>query len=243
MLTNVARRVLDEAGRRYCGAVTRREEQRQRFRWVNERPVEYSFTFKSLGTVQPTTVLDVGTGLTALPSLLRTCGFVVTAIDNVHDYWPQGLFNRHWFVHDADITGPALDRRFDAVVCVSVIEHISDHLAAVRGMLRALRPGGYLVITCPYSEHRYVPNVYTQHGSYGRAEPYICQQFSRAEVDAWLGQGGVLIEQEYWQFFEGDTWSCGPLIRPPKLVGPHERHQHTCLLIRRTLREETAGAL
>jgi hypothetical protein len=29
------------------------------------------------------------------------CGFVVTAIDNVRDYWDHGMVNRHWTVLDA----------------------------------------------------------------------------------------------------------------------------------------------
>ena len=40
------------------------------------------------------------------PVLLRTCGFIVTAIDNVHDYWPQGMVHRHWAVHHQDIQEP-----------------------------------------------------------------------------------------------------------------------------------------
>ena len=58
---------------------------------VNERPIEYRFVFDVATRVAPTTVLDVGTGKTSLPHLLWICGYEVTAIDNVSDYWADGL--------------------------------------------------------------------------------------------------------------------------------------------------------
>ena len=65
---------------------------------INERPIEFSFVFKYLTRFYPKTILDVGTGLTSLPHLMRSCGFMVTAIDNVRDYWPKGMVNRHYYI-------------------------------------------------------------------------------------------------------------------------------------------------
>ena len=39
-------------------------------------------------------------------ALLASCGYVVTAIDNIRDYWPNGMVNRHWHVQNDDITKP-----------------------------------------------------------------------------------------------------------------------------------------
>jgi SAM-dependent methyltransferase len=43
------------------------------------------------------------------------------------------------------------DDSFDAIISISVIEHIPDHgdTAALKEMWRVLRPGGYLVLTIP----------------------------------------------------------------------------------------------
>ena len=52
----------------------------QKFTLFNERPVEYGFVFKKLAEIYPRSILDVGTGTTALPHLMRNCGSLVTAV-------------------------------------------------------------------------------------------------------------------------------------------------------------------
>ena len=71
---------------------------------INERPIEYGFAFKWLSKTCPLEVLDVGTGTSALPHLLRNCGFHVTAIDKIEDYWTGDFFNRHYYIINDDIT-------------------------------------------------------------------------------------------------------------------------------------------
>jgi len=77
----------------YPAWLCRREYSSQKFTRFNERPVELSFVFRKIGEIYPRTVLDVGTGTTALPHLMRSCGCLVSAVDNVNDYWPTGMVN------------------------------------------------------------------------------------------------------------------------------------------------------
>ncbi len=195
----------------------REDFQSQKFRRTNERPVEYAFAFAALGETQPTHVLDIGTGRSALPALMRTCGFVVTATDNVRDYWPRGMFNHHWHVVDDDIMASRLKpEHYDAITCISVLEHITDPVKAVAGMRGLLHPGGTLILTTPFGGVGH-ENVYTRADSYGRDNSYPCRQSSPADLDRWLALGFGLKSVEYWQFFEGsDYWSCGALLRPPR---------------------------
>ena len=214
----------------------RREFSRQKFKYFNERPVEFAFLFRKLAELYPRTVLDVGTGTSATPDLIRKCGFVVTAVDNVRDYWPSGMFNRHYHVVDDDITQSRLHETFDMVVCTSVLEHIENADAAVRQMFRLLNPGGHLILSFPYTERSYVRNVYELPGSsYGRRRPYITQSFSRERLDRWLAESnGTLQEQEFWQYWEGEHWTVGKQIIPPRKVGAGDRHQLTCLHLRQS---------
>jgi SAM-dependent methyltransferase len=194
-----------------------RKFQTQRFRATNERPVEYSFAFRYLNELQPQTVLDVGSGRSAFPALLRTCGFVVTATDNIRDYWPRGMFNQHWHVLDDDVMASKLpDETFDAVACVSVLEHIGDPLKAVASMRRVLKPGGALILTTPFGAKPH-PNVYSIPGSYGARNPYPCRQSSTDDLTRWLALGFRVHAAEYWaMFLQSDYWSCGPMMRPPQ---------------------------
>jgi 2-polyprenyl-3-methyl-5-hydroxy-6-metoxy-1,4-benzoquinol methylase len=162
---SVVKRALDRYPQRIC----RQEFESQVFSRFNERPVEFAFVFRKLGELYPRKVLDVGTGTTALPHLMRNCGFVVTAIDNVRDYWPSGMQNRHYHIIDDDITNSRLEESFDAVTCVSVLEHIERSADAVANMFRLLNQDGHLIMSFPYTERAYVRNVYEIEGSsYGQ---------------------------------------------------------------------------
>jgi len=202
----------------------------------NERRVEYRFVFDQLTRNATNSVLDVGTGTTALPALIRNCGINVTAIDNVRDFWPKGMFNQHWFVLDRDILNPKLDCVFDLITCISVLEHVVDFENAVKNMVKLLNPGGCLVLSFPYCENTYIENVYLRKYSdaYGRRIPYICQVYSRREINNWLNKYDLSITaQEYWQFYTGEFWSeCTPIF-PPKQVGTNESHHITCLALKK----------
>ena len=213
----------------------KREYQLQTFERFNERPVEFGFVFKKIGEIYPRNVLDVGTGKSALPQLIRNCGCLVTSIDNIRDYWPTGMHNRHYYVIDDDITATALSDSFDLITCISVLEHIQKPDDAVRNMFSLLKPGGHLIITFPYTENSYVKNVYELPGSsYGQGATYITQSYSRNELKRWVEENhATIVDQEYWQLWQGDHWTVGNQIIPPKKVTAEDRHQLTCILLRK----------
>lgn len=78
-------------------------------------------------------------------------------------------------------------------------------------------------------------NVYEMpESSYGKGEPYITQSYSRKEVTRWLTENnGVILEQEYWQFWEGEHWTLGKQVIPPRKVTADDRHQLTCVHMRK----------
>jgi len=219
-------------GRSYLTRLNKSEHEAQCF---VRQPIEYRFLFDCLSSLLPRTVLDVGAGRTALPRIIASCGCVVTAIDNITDYWPHGMVNRHWHIIDDDIRKPRIKQRFDMLTCVSVIEHIDDPMTAFRSMIALLEPGGHLVLTMPYNERRFVPNVYDlPETAYGKDAPYICSSTSRAELDEWVRTTGVeIVSQEYWRFWTGEVWAQGEQAVVPHQVGPTEPHNLTCILARK----------
>ena len=226
---------VNKIGLLYTQMICKREYLSQEFSDINERPVELEFLFRQLTKTCPRTILDVGTGLTALPHIMRNCGFVVTSIDNIKDYWPRGFINRHFYVINDDITKTRLDNKFDFIACISVLEHIKDHRAAVRSMLSLLNPGGHLILTFPYNEKNYIENVYKVSGSNVKGDaPFTTQVYSRKELDLWTSENWVrILEQEYWRFFTGEYWTVGEMICPPLQVDKNEPHQISCIMLQK----------
>ena len=107
------------------------------------------------------TVLDLGCGNGWFSSALDRCGFSVTGIDNSEA--SLNLAQRHYphlGFHRADVMQPldkGFARRFDAVVAVDVIDHISLPRKLIEAALAALKPGGLLIITSNF--HGYSKNV------------------------------------------------------------------------------------
>jgi len=215
--------------------VLRYEWSKRDQRRMNERPLEYAFTLTCLSELCPERVLDVGTGTTAWPQLLANCGYNVTAIDEGNSYWAHRVTNRHHYVLRDDITNPSIEGGFDTVTCVSVIEHVRDHEAAIRGIRSLLNPGGHAIVSVPYDERRFIDNVYALPGvSYGVDAAYVCRVYSRREVQRWLAEGFEIVRQEYYRIFTGDLWAFGERLRPPVKTGADEPHHLTCLLLRAT---------
>jgi SAM-dependent methyltransferase len=233
-LRMAARTARDLALNRRLGSILEREEARGRA--MNERPVEYRYVLDRLVVAEATRVLDVGSGTTAWPAMLADCGYEVSAIDDPSVYWRGRLTNRHWRVHLQSITQSSLPAgSFDAVTCISVLEHIPDHEAAVAGMLRLVKPGGVVIITGPWNETTYLPNAYDlPDAGYGQNAPYICQVFSRAQLTQWESLGGETIDREYYQVFTGNLWTQGERLRPPQPASESSLHHLAGITIRRT---------
>ncbi|MDZ4179523.1 MAG: class I SAM-dependent methyltransferase [Coriobacteriia bacterium] len=224
------------AGEVLLGYVNRKTWERLSFKRLTERPLEYAFAMSALAEVCPQRVLDVGSGRSPWPALLATCGFGVTAIDAPQEYWKgQRLRNPHFHVLEADITSPDTSRAFDFITCISVMEHIPDHDAAFAGVVSLLTDGGHAVLSFPYHETEYIPNVYDlPDAGYGKDYDFVCQAFSRTELDRWLESNPVtLIRQDYFQVFTGQYWTVGERLTPFRRVGRDEPHQLTAILIRR----------
>lgn len=220
--------------RKIFNVFLKREYEYQRFE-PNERVIEYSFVFQSLLGTFPTSVLDVGTGKSSLPHLLKICGFTVMAIDNMDDYWSKPIFNRHFYLINDDITKTKIRKKFDFITCISTLEHIKDYNSAVKSMFKLLKPKGHLTLTFPYNEKEYVENVYQLPGAgFGKHVSYICRIYSRKQLNNWLRtNNGKIVKQEYWQCYTGKFWTFGKSLAYPRLVNKNEKHQLTCVLLRK----------
>jgi SAM-dependent methyltransferase len=125
------------------------------------------------------------------------------------------------------------DASFDAVLCVSVIEHVPEDGRAMAEMWRVLRPGGVLHLTTDVApESR---DIYVGEEIYGAAskrdaggEVFFARHYAPADLDRRLlaGQPWEVEHREYarqrderWErwFYRATPWSyaLGGLLRVP----------------------------
>jgi SAM-dependent methyltransferase len=98
--------------------------------------------------------IGCGTGY-VLQALARQCGLSVTG----SELFAEGLAFARERVPEAEFS--VLDARempyeesFDLAGAFDVLEHIDDDVGVLRGLHRALRPGGHLLVTVP--QHRWL---------------------------------------------------------------------------------------
>lgn len=60
----------------------------------------------------------------------------------------------------ADLCALPFENEFDLAVCSDVLEHVPDDQAAFASLIRALKPGGYLIVTSPsVPQPKHLPTV------------------------------------------------------------------------------------
>ena len=89
-------------------------------------------------------LLDVGCGAGSFVSLARKQGFAAEGLDA---FLPEGLENSHLHRGHLDQLAPG---SFDIVTLLNVAEHVVDPAPLFAGIRRILRPGGVLLLNCPY---------------------------------------------------------------------------------------------
>jgi 2-polyprenyl-3-methyl-5-hydroxy-6-metoxy-1,4-benzoquinol methylase len=126
-------------------------------RWVNERIVEAPYAFRALSRVgRDAKVLDVGATESSVCLSLATLGYDVTAVDprpNILTHERLRVVAARIEAWDED------DEAFDAVLCLSTIEHIGTSayeqeptesrtdLEAMKKIHQLTQPEGVLVLT------------------------------------------------------------------------------------------------
>ncbi len=122
------------------------------------RQWEYPYHLVNIGVSQGR-VLDAGSGITFFPFFLARQGHQVhccdswTILEKPIEIARQNtqLPVRFELASITRLSQP--DSFFDAVCCVSVLEHLAanDRTSAIREFARVLRPGGRLIVTCDVS--------------------------------------------------------------------------------------------
>jgi SAM-dependent methyltransferase len=162
---------------------------------LDERVVEYPWLLSRLGRYgEKSRVLDAGSTLNhesilQHPAVKAHKLSILTLSPETKCFWDLGVS----YIYDDLRSLPFKDEWFDAITCVSVIEHVGmdnvffavekayrenrpqDYLRAVQEMRRILRPGGSLFLTVPFGR-------YEHHGWF--------QQFDSGMLSALISEFG-----------------------------------------------------
>ena len=156
-------------------------------------------------------ILDAGAGELAYRRFCEHLTYVsqdFARYDGLGD--GAGLHTGAWDTSQIDIVSdiaaiPQPNASFDAVLCVEVLEHLPDPLAALREFGRLLRPHGVLILTAPFASLTHFAPYFYHTG------------FSRYFYQYWLPELGfeILEISANGNYFE---WLAQELRRLPQVA-------------------------
>lgn len=140
-------------------------------------------------------LLDVGLGTGQNAALFMKEGFEVTGLEPSGEAVALALQKAPGLkiIEDSFPSARVPEAFFDVIVLLDVIEHIEDDREALRGVYRALRPGGIALITTPA-----FPFLWSRHDEL--AHHY--RRYRRAELKHTLKAAGFATPLlSYYNFF------------------------------------------
>lgn len=231
-IKNKVSSVLKQVGTFFLSVHLSQNSKKEKNKYLNERVNEYAFAFETLSNGEYFNVLDVGTGDNSFASTLEHCGFNVTASDSMGSYWST-FSNRHIHVVKDDITNSNFKSdSMDAILCISVLEHIHAYHLAMGQMSRIVKKGGVIVATFPYSHDAFCENIYKLEGSDSLSKKfsYIARSYSDDQIEKWCIDFDLeIIGRRYLRGWTGKFWRTGERIGVP--YATHEKAEANCICL------------
>lgn len=102
------------------------------------------------------TILDAGAGECQFKKFCAHLKYIAQDFGQYHGSGEIGLQTGKWDNSRLDIVSditaiPLPDQSVNAVMCTEVLEHIPDPVGAIKEFSRLVKPGGYLLITAPFT--------------------------------------------------------------------------------------------
>ena len=162
-------------------------------------------------------VLEIGAGMgTMTQRMLPRQRYVSSDIDPLHLHYLRNLYSDNRRVEVAEVDVEKAEHfephrgQFDTVVCLNVLEHVKEDVAAMRNILSALKPGGRACILVPRSMALYGSSDEVLEHQRRYTEEELAAKlkeagftvdkmfsFNRATVPAWFINGRVFKRKDF----------------------------------------------
>ncbi len=148
-------------------------------------------------------VLENGCGVGMYAAKLQEHGARVAGLEYDFDRAREARLHSNLIFNAAGEFIPLPDSTFDLILSHEVIEHVQDDRAAVREMIRLLKPGGRAVIFCPNRGYPFETHGIFWKGKYYFGNKPFVNYLPRAWRDKLAPHVRVYSRRDMQKLFEG----------------------------------------
>lgn len=170
--------------------------------WREGQQRRFDMILKAAGGRISGTILENGCGVGMYVEHLAPLGGTVIGLEYDFERAAEALKSSPHILNAAGETLPLPPSTFDLVLSHEVIEHVEDDRAAIREMVRVLRPGGRAVIFCPNRGYPFETHGIYWNGKYRFGNKIFVNYLPRAWRDKLAPHVRVYSKRDMQKLFE-----------------------------------------
>jgi SAM-dependent methyltransferase len=148
-------------------------------------------------------ILENGCGVGIYAERLSLFGGTVIGLEYDFDRACEAQNRSPQILNAAGEAIPLPSATFDLILSHEVIEHVQDDRAAIREMVRILRPGGRAIILCPHRGYPFETHGIYWKGKYSFGNKLFVNYLPRAMRDRLAPHVRVYSKKDLLKLFEG----------------------------------------